>query len=124
MIVGEDRSRVTRVIRRDEIAPIVESSNYARVYPLARVAEGSSSASATWVEIDGRHRRLSSTRSTRLYVVVTGDLTFHLEQEGPLRLTAGDALEIPRHCAYDLEGTATYLVINTPAFEEGDDVYH
>jgi mannose-6-phosphate isomerase-like protein (cupin superfamily) len=111
------------LIRRDSMAAIAEPSNAAHVYPLARLREGRSSASITRVDIDGRHQWLSSKRSTRLYFVVSGELIFHLQDAKPVRVAAGDALEIPRNCMYDLEGIATYLVINTPAFEEGDDNY-
>jgi mannose-6-phosphate isomerase-like protein (cupin superfamily) len=111
------------LIRHDSIAVIAEPGNGAHVYPLARLREGTSSASITRVDIEGRHQRLSSKRSTRLYFVVSGELIFHLGDAKPVGVAAGDALEIPRNCMYDLAGTATYLVINTPAFEEGDDNY-
>ena len=116
-------ARDARVIRHDSIASIEETSNSAYVFPVARIFEGTSSASITRVDIDGRHQRLASKRSTRLYYVVEGDLIFRLGDTKPVKLLAGDALEIPRNCMYDLEGTATYIVVNTPAFEEGDDIY-
>jgi mannose-6-phosphate isomerase-like protein (cupin superfamily) len=119
----ETLPRGARLIKKDSITPIVETSNSAHVYPLARMYEGASSASVTRVDIDGRHQRLSSQRSTRLYFVMSGDLIFRLQDMNPVKVAAGDALEVPRNCAYDLEGTATYIVVNTPAFEEGDDIY-
>lgn len=112
-----------RVIRQGGLAAIEEPSNSAHVYPVARLDEATSSMSITRVDIDGRHQWLSSQRSTRLYFVVLGQLVFHLQGADPISVATGDALVIPRNCFYDLEGTATYLVINTPAFEDGDDIY-
>jgi mannose-6-phosphate isomerase-like protein (cupin superfamily) len=102
---------------------IDEPSNSAIVRPLARAAEGGSSVSVTWVSIDGRHQELASRRSARTYYVLSGGLDFVLDGRGPTRLAAGELLVIPKGCPYYLEGTATYLVLNTPAFEAGDDLY-
>lgn len=115
--------RGAALVRREDRERLEEPDNAAQVEPVVRFAEGSSSTSVTWVSIDGRHRQLSSNRSARCYYVLSGELTFVLEPEPPLRLAAGDALVIPRGCAYRFEGTATYLVMNTPAFEVGDDEY-
>ena len=105
-------------------APVIdEPSNAAVVRPLAGAAEGTSSVSVTWVSIDGRHRELASSRSARLYYVLSGALSFRLDGHGPTAVHEGELLVIPRGCPYYLEGCATYLVLNTPAFEEGDDVY-
>jgi hypothetical protein len=102
---------------------IDEPSNSATVRPLARATEGASSVSVTWVSIDGRHQELASLRSARLYYVLSGDLNFVLAGRGPTALRTGGLLVIPKGCPYYLEGTATYLVVNTPAFEAGDDAY-
>ena len=58
----------------DSAAVIDEPSNAAVVRPLARAAEGASSVSVTWVSIDGRHQELASSRSARLYYVLSGAL--------------------------------------------------
>ena len=120
---GENLPLGVRVFRQESLASIHEPRNSAHVYPIARLDEGLSSTSITRVDIDGRHQWLSSQRSTRLYFVVLGQLVFHLQGANPIPVATGDALVIPRNCFYDLEGTATYLVINTPAFEDGDDMY-
>jgi mannose-6-phosphate isomerase-like protein (cupin superfamily) len=78
--------------------------------------------SATWVRIDGRHRRLRTRRSTRLYVVLSGTLAVE-DDDGAVEVGAGEVATIPRGVAYALQGTATYLVVNAPAFVEGDDEY-
>jgi mannose-6-phosphate isomerase-like protein (cupin superfamily) len=102
---------------------IEEPGNAALVRPLVRAAEAGSSVSVTWVSIDGRHQELASRRSARLYYVLSGHLTFVLSGRGPTAVAPGDLLVIPKGCPYYLEGTANYLVLNTPAFEPGDDVY-
>jgi hypothetical protein len=38
-------------------------------------------------------------------------------------VAAGEVATIPRGVAYALQGTATYLVVNAPAFVDGDDEY-
>jgi mannose-6-phosphate isomerase-like protein (cupin superfamily) len=102
---------------------IEEPANAAIVRPLARAAEGASSVSVTWVSIDGRHQELASLRSARVYYVLSGALSFVLGGQGPMGVAVGELLVIPKGCPYYLEGTATYLVLNTPAFEAGDDLY-
>ena len=103
--------------------PIDEPDNSARVHPLVRVEEGASSTSVTWVSLDGRHRELATHRSARLYYVLQGEISFVLRGGRPVRIGADELLVIPRGCPYWFEGSATYLVLNTPAFEEGDDEY-
>jgi hypothetical protein len=105
-----------QVVRSGMGERLEEPANAAHVRPVVRFSEGSSSTSVSWVSIDGRHRPLSSRRSARCYYVLTGDLTFVLASGRPLSV-------IPRGCVYEFEGTATYLVMNTPAFEPGDDEY-
>jgi mannose-6-phosphate isomerase-like protein (cupin superfamily) len=112
-----------QVVRSGMGERLEEPANAAHVRPVVRFSEGSSSTSVSWVSIDGRHRPLSSRRSARCYYVLTGDLTFVLASGRPLSVRANDALVIPRGCVYEFEGTATYLVMNTPAFEPGDDEY-
>ena len=107
----------------DDVMPIDEPSNDAVVFPLARVFEGTSSMSITRVVIEGRHRQLSTLRSKRTYFVLRGALTFTLDGGEATIVSTMELLVIPRGCVYGLSGRATYLVINTPAFESGDDVY-
>jgi mannose-6-phosphate isomerase-like protein (cupin superfamily) len=100
-----------------------EPSNAAIVRPLARAYEGPSSMSVTWVSLDGRHQRLASRRSARRYYVLSGELSFVVGGGEPEVLRGGEVLVIPKDVPYHLEGTGTYLVLNTPAFETGDDEY-
>ena len=102
---------------------INEASNSAVVRPLVRAGEAGSSVSVTWVSLDGRHRQLASRRSARIYYVLSGNLTFVVNDGEPGTFGAGELLVIPKGSQYRLEGTGTYLVLNTPAFEVGDDEY-
>ena len=102
---------------------IDEANNSAVVRPLVRAAEAGSSVSVTWVSLDGPHRQLASRRSARIYYVLSGNLTFVVGEGEPGIFGAGELLVIPKGSQYRLEGTGTYLVLNTPAFEAGDDDY-
>jgi len=79
--------------------------------------------SVTWVELAGRHRRLRTDRSTRVYYILRGSATFVLGDAPGLEAREGDAVVVPRATPYELEGEVTYLVLNAPAFVEGDDIY-
>jgi mannose-6-phosphate isomerase-like protein (cupin superfamily) len=106
------------VARADPGALVDEPDNH---LSLAALVHGED-LSATWVRIDGRHRRLRTQASTRLYVVLEGTLSVE-DADGAVTVAAGEVATIPRGVAYALEGRATYLVINAPAFAEGDDEY-
>jgi mannose-6-phosphate isomerase-like protein (cupin superfamily) len=79
--------------------------------------------SVTWVRLDGRHRRLRTDRSTRVYYVLDGRATFVLGDDPPFELGKDDAVVVPRGVPYEFWGEMTYLVVNGPAFADGDDVY-
>jgi len=107
------------LIRPDDIPEIAEPSNDLVMRKLVSGGD----LSVTWVRIDGTHRRLRTDASTRLYYVVDGDGWFEFGEEPRLELQSGDVVVVPRGTPYALGGALTYLVINGPAFREGDDVY-
>jgi mannose-6-phosphate isomerase-like protein (cupin superfamily) len=78
--------------------------------------------SMTWVRLHGRHRRLRTDRSTRVYYVLDGAASFIVGDER-FEARAGDVVLVPVSTPYEFQGEATYLVINGPAFADGDDVY-
>ena len=114
---------MVRVARPDRSALIAEPDNHLTMSPLLNGADCDGDLSATWVTIDGRHRRLRTHRSTRLYVVLAGSLQIECDGEPDATLTVGDVAAVPPGAAYALHGTATYVVINGPAFRTGDDEY-
>ena len=111
------------LIRRSEVPEVVEPENALVLRELVRSEETSGDVSVTWVRLSGRHRRLRSIRSTRIYYVLTGSARFTVGDEQPVEGHAGDAVVIPRGTAYELEGDFTYLVVNGPGFVMGDDEY-
>jgi hypothetical protein len=50
-------------------------------------------------------------------------LEFSVNDNPEIQLAKGDLLTLPSGSEYNLTGTANYLVINTPAFQTGDDTY-
>ncbi len=81
------------------------------------------SISMTWIQIAGRHARLRTDEADRTYVMVAGHGSFQLGVEDVEAVGPGDVVFIPRGTPYEFEGHFTYLVINTPAFSEGSDIY-
>lgn len=77
--------------------------------------------SLTWVSIHGRHGRLRSDRSTRLYYILDGQGTVTIE-DSTFPVRAGDLAVVPTGAAYEYEGTMSLLIVNQPAFQEGDDI--
>jgi mannose-6-phosphate isomerase-like protein (cupin superfamily) len=79
--------------------------------------------SVTQVRLAGRHRPLRTYRSTRVYYVLEGAAEFAVGGAEPVRAESGDVVVVPRGERYWLAGNLSYLVVNAPAFVEGDDVY-
>jgi mannose-6-phosphate isomerase-like protein (cupin superfamily) len=117
---GHPRPRVVGIGRGSLIA---EPDNDLHLQELVTVGDSGADLSVTWVRIAGRHRRLRTDRSTRVYVVTAGVLTFELGSEAPAVVSAGELVLVPRGTPYGLSGTGSYLVINGPAFVPGDDQY-
>ena len=101
---------------------IEEPENNVRLAPLLDAA-GSDLLSVTYVEIDGRHAPLRTDRSDRAYYVVDGPLRFLFENAEARDAQTGSLVLIGQGEGYALEGRGRYLVINGPAFREGDDVW-
>lgn len=111
------------VLRPSAAAHVAEASNHLVFQSLVSAAVHGPDISVTRVHIDGRHRRLRTDRSTRVYTVLDGALRMTVSGEAPESVGAGELVVVPRGTPYELAGTATYLVINAPAFMDGDDVY-
>jgi mannose-6-phosphate isomerase-like protein (cupin superfamily) len=119
-----ERQRLrTRVLRSEPAEIIAEPANELHLQQLVTRAEFGPDVSVSWVQIAGRHRRLRTATSTRVYIVMTGALTIQLGVEDPVPARAGEVVVVPRGTPYELSGTATYLVVNAPAFTDGDDEY-
>src|SRR5262249_22257871 len=119
---ADGRSRLM-LIRRAQVPEVAEPENALMLRELVGSEATSGDVSATWVRLSGRHRRLRSVRSTRIYYVLTGSARFAVGDEESVEAHAGDAVVIPRGAAYEIEGNLTYLVVNGPGFVVGDDQY-
>jgi mannose-6-phosphate isomerase-like protein (cupin superfamily) len=111
------------VVRLGDANLVAEPANALHLRALVTAGEFGSDLSVTWVQIAGRHRRLRTERSTRVYAVLSGVLTVQVGDERPVQVAAGELIVIPRAAPYELAGTGSYLVINAPAFVDGDDRY-
>jgi mannose-6-phosphate isomerase-like protein (cupin superfamily) len=114
---------VTKVVRLADVPAVSQPDNELLLRALVGAADTRGDISVTWVQLAGRHQRLRTTRSTRVYLVLTGAVTMQLGSDAPQLLEAGQLLVIPAGMPYELSGVGTYLVINAPAFEPGDDDY-
>jgi mannose-6-phosphate isomerase-like protein (cupin superfamily) len=110
-------------IRLDEVPEVSEPENNVVARPLVSGAAHGPDLSVTWIRLTGRHRRLRTDRSTRVYHVLEGSATFRLGDADEVAIGAGDTLVVPRATPYEFAGEMTYLVINGPAFVDGDDLY-
>ena len=110
------------LVRRDDAPEIVDELDALVMRKLVRADHGPD-ISVTWVRLSGRHRRLLTRRSTRLYYVLDGSATFVVGDEPQFEARRGDVVVVARGTPYEFWGEVTYLVVNGPAFVEGDDVY-
>ena len=102
---------------------IPEPENSLKLKTLLNSSKSSGAISATEVEISGEHRRLRTNSILRTYYLVSGSLEFEIDGETGISMKPGDILTLQKNCEYSLKGSAKYLVINTPAFKDGDDTY-
>jgi mannose-6-phosphate isomerase-like protein (cupin superfamily) len=111
------------LIRADDVALLVEPENAVVMRALVPSTATGGDLSLTWVELAGRHRRLRTSRSTRLYYVLDGTAQFVLGDGEPFVVRSGDVVVVPRGTPYEFEGEMAYLVVNGPGFVDGDDEY-
>jgi mannose-6-phosphate isomerase-like protein (cupin superfamily) len=110
------------LIRRDDVTEIAAPADAVAMRPLVTAAHAAG-MSVTWVRLAGRHRRLRTDRSARVYYVLEGSAAFVIGDEPELEARKDDVVVVPRGVPYQFWGDMTYLVVNAPAFVEGDDVY-
>lgn len=114
---------MTRHVDPESVELLAEPQNDLVGRALVGRMNGSEDASVTWIRLDGHHRRLRSGKTTRIYYVLSGSFVFDVEPD--CRISAGrdHTVVLDPSTAYSLSGTGEYLVINAPAFTEGDDQY-
>ena len=111
------------LISNQSTPEIAELENSLKLKTLLNSIKSDGAISVTEVEISGEHRRLRTNSILRTYYLVKGSLEFTIDGESGIKMQAGDVLTLQKNCDYSLKGTAKYLVINTPAFKDGDDTY-
>lgn len=111
------------LVEPENVPRVVEPDNAVVMRALVPSSFASGDLSVTWVELAGRHRRLKTLRSTRVYYVLDGEAQFVVGDGDPFVARRGDAVVIPRGTLYEFEGEMTYLVVNGPGFVDGDDEY-
>jgi mannose-6-phosphate isomerase-like protein (cupin superfamily) len=114
---------MTKVVRIADVAAMSEPDNELLLRALVSATDTDGDVSVTWVQLSGRHRRLRTARSSRVYLVLTGAVTMRVGRDAPQLLEAGQLLVVLAGTPYELSGIGTYLVINAPAFQPGDDEY-
>jgi hypothetical protein len=111
------------LISNQSTPKILEPENSLELKTLLNSAKSNSAISVTEVEISGEHRRLRTNSILRTYYLVSGSLEFEVDGKTGIFLNPGDLLTLKQGCEYSLKGYAKYLVMNTPAFKDGDDTY-
>ena len=111
------------LISNQAIAEIAEPENSLHLKTLLNSVKSDGAISVTEVEISGEHQRLRTNSILRTYYLVSGSLEFEVDGENGIFLNPGDLLTLKQGCEYSLKGNAKYLVMNTPAFKDGDDTY-
>jgi len=111
------------MLRGAELDLIAEPQNDLVLRTLVSASPTGSEVSVTWVQLDGRHRRLRSVRTTRIYYVLEGSFVFEVNSDRPVTVGKADLLVLKPGAEYALSGSGAYLVINAPAYQDGDDVY-
>lgn len=112
-----------RFVNGSTVQEVLEGANHLTYRKLVYAEIDGLDLSVTSVEISGEHRPLKTDASTRVYYILSGDFVFSIEGEEPISANIGDVVVIYRSSAYGFVGTGKYLVINGPAFQEGDDQY-
>jgi mannose-6-phosphate isomerase-like protein (cupin superfamily) len=109
-------------VAQEEIAWSLEPDNHLKYKQLLTSKSHGPDISVTLVEIDGKHLELRTDSSSRVYVIYEGEFTFTIEGS-TFSAKKGDVLRIARGETYSFQGAGRYLVINSPAFKSGDDIY-
>jgi mannose-6-phosphate isomerase-like protein (cupin superfamily) len=111
------------IVRHSQVREVAEPENDLVLRRLVHAPEHGDDLSLTWVRLAGRHRRLQTDRSTRVYYVLEGEIVFEIGADAPVEAGRGDAVVIRPGTPYALRGKGAYLVVNGPAFRDGDDLY-
>ena len=82
-------------IALDDVPEVAGPLDDVVMRPLVTRAQHGDRLSVTWVRLDGRHRRLRTNATTRVYYVLDGQATFALGDGEPFAIGAGDTVVVP-----------------------------
>jgi len=116
-------SSFARKIDFSELPEIAEPTNNLMLKQILSTLDSSGALSITWVAINGSHELLISHSQLRIYLVISGNLSFTVNGSDTHNLQKNDVLTLSSGSRYSLIGAGEYVVLNVPAFEEGDDEY-
>ena len=116
-------STFARKIDFSELPEIAELANDLVLKKVLTTLDSSGALSITWVEINGSHEALISHSQLRIYLVISGNLSVTVSGSNVYSLGKNDVFTLSRGSRYSLTGAGEYVVMNLPAFEEGDDEY-
>ncbi len=117
---------MTGVVEKYEFAGteiITEGRNNLIMKKMLSAEDSEDSVSVVWVKIDGKHLLLKTHSKMRLYFILEGSFTFIVDEGREVLLSKNDLLTLPQSTIYSFWGVGEYLVMNTPAFKDGDDEY-
>jgi mannose-6-phosphate isomerase-like protein (cupin superfamily) len=109
-------------VRVSETPEIPLPEQFLTMRRLAGRDQNNAEISVTWVKIWGRHRKMRSDNTTRVYYFLEGTGEFKLGDGEPFAIGKDDLVTIPRGTPYEFTGHMTYLVMNGPAHMRGDDI--
>ena len=102
---------------------VAEPQNHLSFKSLLNSIEFDGAISVTKVAIEGKHLELITKSNVRIYILISGHLSFSIEDQSGIELQPGVILTLAAGTKYSLEGKGEYFVINAPAFKESDDEY-
>ena len=80
-----------------------------------------SRASAAYIEVNGRHGKVMSKVSDKIYLVIDGEGKFIIDGK-EFRVGKSDVIIIPKGLEYDYEGEMNLFLVYTPAYDKGSEV--
>jgi mannose-6-phosphate isomerase-like protein (cupin superfamily) len=102
---------------------ITELTNHLVLKQIISNKDFNGSLSLTWVKIDGQHQPLRTHSQLRVYIIISGSFSFQIENRRTHQLEKHDVLTLEAGTSYSLFGKGEYIVLNAPAFKDGDDEY-
>jgi len=78
-------------------------------------------ASVAYLEIDGAHGKVKTTKSDRVYLVLEGSGEFIMGGK-VVKVEKMDVVIVPKNTPYDFKGKMKLFLVHAPAFDENAEV--